>query len=52
VKVWKNDGTLLRTLRGHKGNVNSVITLTTGELASGGDDCTVKIWDPINGSCK
>ena len=37
---------------GHNGFVFTVITLVTGELVSGGDDCTVKIWDPSDGSCK
>ena len=34
------------------GFVFAVTTLITGEIASGGDDCLVKIWSPADGSCK
>lgn len=33
------------------GFVFTVITLVTGEIASGGDDCHVKIW-ATDGTCK
>ena len=34
------------------GFVFTVTTLITGEIASGGDDCLVKIWSPVDGTCK
>jgi len=41
---------LLRTLEGHKGDVNSVAFDPTGQtLASGSDDNTVKLWEPASG---
>jgi len=45
VKLWTTDGTNLVTFRGHNGFVFAVTTLITGEIVSGGDDCTVKIWN-------
>ena len=44
VKLWSIDGNLLQTFKGHMGFVFAVTTLITGEIASGGDDCLVKIW--------
>ena len=44
------DGTHLMDLRGHGGFVFAVDCLDTGEIVSGGDDCTVKIWE--NGAVK
>ena len=45
VKLWTIDGKPISTFAGHQGFVFSVCTLANGELASGGDDCNVKIWD-------
>jgi phospholipase A-2-activating protein len=50
VKLWSLDGTHLIDYRGHSGFVFAVDTLETGEVVSGGDDCTVKIWK--DGLCK
>jgi phospholipase A-2-activating protein len=50
VKLWSMDGTHLMDLRGHGGFVFAVDCLDTGEIVSGGDDCTVKIWE--NGAVK
>ena len=52
VKLWSLDGQPLRTLNGHTGFVFTVKCLSTGEVASAGDDCTVKIWDVGTGECK
>lgn len=39
-------------MSGHSGFVFALIYLASGELASGGDDCQVKIWDTTTGECK
>lgn len=49
IKLWTMDGTHLLDYTGHNGFVFVVDTLETGEIVSGGDDCTVKIWK--EGSC-
>lgn len=49
IYVWNlNDGSLIATLNGHTGKVNTLETLNDGTLASGGDDSTVRLWDQIN----
>ena len=40
---------LLRTLPGHSGYVNALAVLPDGQLASGADDRTIKLWDPASG---
>lgn len=50
IKLWTMDGTHLMDYRGHAGFVFVVDTLETGEVVSGGDDCTVKLWK--DGVCK
>lgn len=35
-----------RALPGHTGNVNAVAFGASGQLATGGDDGTVRLWDP------
>lgn len=45
VKLWKPDGTLLKTLKGHTTVVRSVKFSPDGTLlATGGDDKTIKLW--------
>lgn len=51
VKLWSIDGALLHTFSGHLGFVFAINTLITGEIVSGGDDCTVKVWT-TDGDCK
>ena len=49
-KIWTMDGTLLHTLMGHTGFIFAIDYLPTGELVTGGDDCTVRLWNPMDGS--
>ena len=50
VKVWSMDGTHMIDYKGHGGFIFSVDCLETGEIVTGGDDCTVKLW--ADGECK
>jgi phospholipase A-2-activating protein len=50
VKLWSLDGTNLLEYKGHTGFIFAIDTLDSGEIVTGGDDCTVKIWD--HGECK
>ncbi|MCT7957327.1 AAA-like domain-containing protein [Laspinema palackyanum] len=45
LKLWKRDGTLIKTLTGHQAVVRVVKFSPNGKfIASSGDDKTVKIW--------
>ncbi|MGK7883924.1 MAG: TIR domain-containing protein, partial [Crocosphaera sp.] len=45
VKLWKLDGTLIRTLRGHLDEVEAVVFSPDGQIiASGSRDHTLKLW--------
>ncbi|MBE9039733.1 PD40 domain-containing protein [Oscillatoriales cyanobacterium LEGE 11467] len=44
VKLWKADGTLLRTLEGHSDGVNSVAFSPDGKTIASGSGVTVKLW--------
>lgn len=37
------------TLKGHHGSVNSIIQLKNGDIASCGDDTSIRIWDSSTG---
>lgn len=50
VKLWSLDGTHMMDFKGHNGFIFSVDCLETGEIVTGGDDCTVKLW--ADGACK
>lgn len=45
IKLWSNDGKLLKTLKGHRGVISTISFSEDGRFAiSGGDDKTIKIW--------
>jgi WD40 repeat protein len=45
IKLWKYDGTLVKTLQGHSLGVNSISFSPSGQmLASASTDTTVKLW--------
>lgn len=44
VKVWTMDGSMLMQMEGHSGFIFAMDVLETGEIVTGSDDCTVKIW--------
>ena len=48
--VQTNDITLIHSLKGHSGAVNSIAWKTNRFLASGGDDKLVLIWDITGGT--
>lgn len=52
VKLWSTDGQLINSFGGHSGFVFTCAALLNGDIASGGDDCTVRIWNVEDGSCK
>lgn len=45
-------GRIKKEMKGHTGRIFSLATLTNGDLVSGGEDNTIKIWDANNGSLK
>jgi WD40 repeat protein len=47
IKIWDKDLKSIATLRGHESYVWSLCQLQDGNLASGSEDSTVKIWEVI-----
>lgn len=52
VKVWTHEGDLIHTLQGHSSYIFAMCSLASGEIVTGGDDCHVRIWNPMDGSLK
>ena len=52
IKIWDlQDNTIVTTLRGHNGLINSVVFSPDGtRLASGGDDWSCRLWDVEEGT--
>ncbi|BAT53429.1 peptidase C14, caspase catalytic subunit p20 [Nostoc sp. NIES-3756] len=51
IKLWKSDGTLLRTIHGHTRYINSISFHPDGKMfASASADGTVKLWNLENGT--
>ena len=48
--IYENIVSLIQTLTGHSGNVLSLKVLQNGNLASGSNDKTIKIWDSTSGA--
>jgi WD40 repeat protein len=45
IEVWRQDGSLITTLRGHRGSINAVAVSADGQtIVSGSTDKTVKVW--------
>lgn len=44
IRLWKMNGTEVGSLSGHDSFIYSVAALPTGEIVSGGEDRTVRIW--------
>ncbi|EPS96818.1 hypothetical protein FOMPIDRAFT_1038034 [Fomitopsis schrenkii] len=44
IKIWTMEGDLVHTLSGHTSFVYSISVLENGDLVSGGEDRTVRIW--------
>ena len=50
LRVWRlADGACLRTLTGHTDQVRAVVDVGSGRVASGGDDCVLRVWDVLSG---
>ncbi len=49
-KIWKLDGTCIKTLKGHEAAIYSVEFSPTNLIATGSQDKTVKLWQ-LDGTC-
>ena len=47
--IWNiTDGTLVKSISGHKSKIYAFVRLSENKYASSGDDGTIKIWDTKN----
>lgn len=44
IKIWTMEGDLVHSLSGHTSFVYSISVLENGDIVSGGEDRTVRIW--------
>ena len=52
IRIWESrDGTRLKTIHAHQGEVLSIIQLIDGRIASAGQNKTIKIWSIDDGIC-
>lgn len=52
IVIYKNDGSIFKTIKGHNGRIRFVSFSPTGsKLVSTSDDGTIKIWDVDSGIC-
>ena len=50
LRVWRlADGACLQTLTGHTRHVWAVVDVGSGRVASGGEDCVLRVWDGLSG---
>jgi WD40 repeat protein len=52
VTVWDPRANTYRFLEGHDGRVGPLAALQDGNLISGSDDCSIKLWNLKNFSCE
>ena len=53
IKIWNpQSGQLVRNLIGHTKDVNKLVVLTSGELASASDDNTARLWETQTGQTR
>lgn len=52
-KVENNWSPSLQTLEGHLRQINSIVFSPDGQImASGSDDCNIRLWDPVTGGIR
>ena len=44
VRLWSSEGDLVHILSGHTSFVYSIAVLPNGDIASSGEDRTVRVW--------
>ena len=51
IKVWTMQGEVVYTLSGHTSFVYSLSVLPSGEMVSGGEDRSVRVWRGVSLNC-
>lgn len=51
IKVWTMEGDVVYTLSGHTSFVYSLSVLPNGEIVSGGEDRSVRVWRGMSLDC-
>ena len=55
IKIWKNEptsGKCIKTLSGHQSEINDMIMLSNGKIATCSYDMTIRIWNISNSTCE